>query len=55
MSFLNGLHPIELMPLSVKQRKNDTIGVRQISKAKAFHDARLLSDDGFRRVIEAKR
>jgi hypothetical protein len=46
---------LELMPLSVNQKKNDKVGDRQISLAKAFHDAGLLSDAGFQRVMAAKR
>jgi hypothetical protein len=30
------------------------VGDRQISTAKAFNRARLLSDEGLRRVVEAK-
>ena len=51
----NVIANLELMPLSVNQKKNDKIGDRQISLAKAFHDAGLLSDAGFQRVIAAKR
>ena len=43
------------MPLSVNQKKNDTIGDRQVSMAKALHDAGLLSDAGLGRVLGAKR
>jgi hypothetical protein len=50
----NVIANLELMPLSVNQKKNDKIGDRQISLAKAFHDAGLLSDAGFRRVMAAK-
>jgi hypothetical protein len=46
---------LELMPRGVNQKKNDKIGDRQISLAKAFHDAGLLSDAGFQRVMAAKR
>lgn len=46
---------LELIPLSVNQKKNDKIGDRQVSLAKAFHDAGLLSDAGFQRVMAAKR
>lgn len=51
----NVIANLELLPLSVNQRKNDAIGDRQIALAKAFHDAGLLSDAGFKRVIEARR
>lgn len=51
----NVIANLELMPLSVNRKKNDKIGDRQISLAKAFHDAGLLSDAGFQRVMTAKR
>jgi hypothetical protein len=51
----NVIANLELMPLSVNKRKNDKISERQVSMAKAFHDAGLLSDAGFRRVMAAKR
>jgi len=51
----NVIANLELMPLTVNQKKNDKIGDRQVSLAKAFHDAGLLSDAGFQRVIAAKR
>jgi hypothetical protein len=51
----NVIANLELMPLSVNQKKNDKIGDRQVSMAKAFHDAGLLSDAGFQRVMAAKR
>lgn len=38
---------LEFMPLSVNQKKNDTIGEQRVL-AKAFHDAGLLSDAGFK-------
>jgi hypothetical protein len=50
----NVIANLELMPLSVNQKKNDKIGDRQISMAKAFHGAGLLSDAGFQRVMTAK-
>ncbi len=46
---------LELMPLSVNQKKNDKIGDRQILLAKALHDVGLLSDAGFQCVMAAKR
>lgn len=45
---------LELMPLSLNRNKSDTIGQRQVSMAKAFHDAGLLSDAGFKLVMDAK-
>jgi hypothetical protein len=51
----NVIANLELMPLSVNRKKSDGIGDRQVSMAKAFHSAGLLSDAGFKRVMEAKR
>lgn len=47
----NVIANLELMPLSVNQKKGDKIGDRQVAMAKAFHDAGLLSDEGFKRVM----
>jgi CRISPR/Cas system Type II protein with McrA/HNH and RuvC-like nuclease domain len=43
-----------LMPMSVNQRKGNSVGDRQEVLAKAFHAAGLLSDAGFQRVLAAK-
>jgi hypothetical protein len=51
----NVIANLELMPLSVNVKKNDKIGDRQVSIAKAFHAAGLLSNEGLRRVMAAKR
>lgn len=51
----NVIANLELMPLSVNRKKSDKIGDRQVSKAKAFHDAGLLSDEGFQRVMRARK
>jgi len=51
----NVIANLELMPLSVNQKKNDKVGDRQISLAKALHDVGLLSDAGFQCVMAAKR
>jgi hypothetical protein len=51
----NVIANLELMPLSVNRKKNDKIGDRQVSMARAFHDAGLLSDEGFRRVMAARK
>lgn len=51
----NVIANLELMPLTVNRKKNDEIGERQVSMAKAFHAAGLLSDAGFQRVMAAKR
>lgn len=51
----NVIANLELMPLGVNKRKNDSVGDRQISLAKAFHRAGLLSDSGLRKVMDAKK
>lgn len=51
----NVIANLELMPLSVNRKKNDKIGDRQVSMARAFHDAGLLSDEGFQRVMAARK
>jgi hypothetical protein len=50
----NVIANLELMPLSVNRKKSDKIGDRQISMAKSFHSAGLLSEAGFQRVMAAK-
>jgi len=42
------------MPMAMNSAKKDKIGDRQVSLAKSFHAAGLLSDEGLRRVTEAK-
>lgn len=51
----NVIANLELMPLSVNQKKSDKIGDRQISTAKAFHAAGLLSEAGYKRVMTSSR
>lgn len=51
----NVIANLELMPLTLNRKKNDKIGDRQVSLAKAFRDAGLLQDAGFQRVMTAKR
>ena len=51
----NVIANLELLPLSVNESKNDKVGDRQVSMAKAFHSAGLLSDKGFKQVTEATR
>ena len=46
----NVIANLEFMPLKMNQSKNDKIGGRQVSLAKAFRDAGLLGEAGFRRV-----
>ena len=50
----NVIANLELMPLSVNQRKNSNIGDRQRSMARAFHLSGLLSEEGFQRVMGTK-
>ena len=49
----NVIANLELMPLSVNQKKNNKVGDRQVSLAKALNAAGLLSDEGFRLVMGA--
>ena len=51
----NVIANLELMPLRLNEGKGDQIGDRQISMAKAFQDAGLLSEAGLKRVIESRR
>lgn len=50
----NVIANLELMPLGLNEGKSDRIGSRQISVAKSFHDAGLLSDAGWLRVAGAR-
>jgi len=50
----NVIANLELMPLTLNERKKDKIGDRQVSMAKAFHAGGLLSDAGFKKVMETK-
>ena len=47
----NVIANLELMPLRMNEGKNAKIGERQRSLAKQLHAARLLSEQGFRAVI----
>ena len=51
----NVIANLELMPLRLNEGKSDRIGDRQISMAKAFRDAGLLSEAGLNRVVELRR
>jgi hypothetical protein len=51
----NVIANLELMPLSVNQRKGDKVGDRQVSLAKALRGAGLLQNAGFQSVMAAKR
>jgi hypothetical protein len=50
----NVIANLELMPLTLNQRKGDKVGDRQVSLAKQLHSAGLLSNEGFQRVMAAK-
>jgi hypothetical protein len=50
----NVISNLELMPLSVNRQKDDQVGDRQISLARRLHDAGLLSDLAFKRVMAAR-
>lgn len=41
---------LELLPLRMNERKNDSVGPRQLDLAKKLHDAGLLSDAGLKAV-----
>jgi hypothetical protein len=45
---------LELLPLRVNEHKNDTVGPRQVSLAKKFHDAGLLTKKGLEAVVKAE-
>ena len=51
----NVIATLELMPLRLNEGKSDRIGDRQISMAKAFRNAGLLSEAGLKRVVELRR
>ena len=51
----NVIANLELMPLRLNEGKSDRIGDRQISMAKAFRNAGLLSEAGLKRVVELRR
>lgn len=50
----NVIANLELLPLKLNEGKSDKLGGRQLSMAKAFHGAGLLSDAGLKCVMEAK-
>ena len=51
----NVIANLELLPPRVNEQKSDKVGERQVSMAKAFHSAGILSDRGLKRVMEASR
>ena len=48
----NTLFNLEMMPLTLNQRKSAKVGQRQIDLAKRWHKAGLLSDEGLRAVTQ---
>lgn len=50
----NVIANLELLPLALNRRKSDAIGERQLSVAKEFHAAGLLTDTGYQRVLASK-
>ncbi len=51
----NVIANLELMPLTLNRKKNDKIGDRQVSLAKAFHGAGLLSDAAYHRILAVEK
>ena len=50
----NALYNLEMMPLTLNQKKSAKIGQRQIDLAKRWNADGLLSDEGLRAVMEDK-
>ncbi|MDA7526855.1 hypothetical protein N9010_01915 [bacterium] len=48
----NALYNLEMMPLTLNQRKSAKIGTRQIDLAKRWNADGLLSDEGLKAVLE---
>ena len=48
----NTLYNLEMMPLTLNQRKSAKIGTRQIDLAKRWNQDGLLSDEGLKAVLE---
>ena len=48
----NALYNLEMMPLTLNQRKSAKIGQRQIDLAKRWNADGLLSDEGLKAVLE---
>ena len=51
----NVIANLELMPLTLNQRKGNSVTARQTDLARKLHAEGLLSDDGLRRVLAAAR
>jgi hypothetical protein len=51
----NTLFNLEMMPLTLNQRKSAKVGQRQLDLARRWHKAGLLSDEGMREVLEEGR
>ena len=47
----NKIYNLEMMPLTLNQRKSAKIGTRQIDLAKRWNQDGLLSDDGLKVVL----
>jgi hypothetical protein len=48
----NALYNLEMMPLTMNQRKSAKIGIRQIDLARRWNQDGLLSDAGLKAVLE---
>ena len=48
----NALYNLEMMPLTLNQRKSAQIGTRQIDLAKRWNADGLLSEEGLRAVLQ---
>jgi hypothetical protein len=51
----NALYNLEMMPLTLNQKKSAKIGTRQIDLAKRWNQDGLLSDEGLKAVLEEGR
>ena len=49
--FENTLFNLEMMPLTLNQRKSAKVGQRQIDLARRWHKLGILSDEGLRAVL----
>jgi len=47
----NSLFNLEMMPLTLNQRKSDKVGQRQVDLARRWHSEGLLSDEGLQAVL----
>ena len=51
----NALYNLEMMPLTLNQKKSAKVGTRQIDLAKRWNADGLLSDEGLRAVLEKRK